>query len=128
MALLVSISLKSFSIKAYCEKRNLNFESLDTDIRFEKIEALAQNLMHSVEKANPAVPLAIISSVLITNSEKRADGGMLSLEKLKTDAHQLMEKMESNGGKLVFPHKDNDWILQTAIERLALRHLIKIKN
>ena len=84
--------------------------------------------MHSVEKAIPAVPLAIISSVLIKNTEKRVDDGLLSLEKLKTDAHQLMEKMESNGGKLVFPHKDNDWILQTAIERLALRRLIKIKN
>jgi|TARA_B100001079_G_C16370893_1_gene497393 glycerol-3-phosphate O-acyltransferase len=119
---------ESFSIKAYCEKRNLNFESLDTDTRFEKIEVLAQNLMHSVEKAIPAVPLAIISSVLIKNTEKRVDDGLLSLEKLKTDAHQLMEKMESNGGKLVFPHKDNDWVLQTAIERLALRRLIKIKN
>ena len=43
-------------------------------------------------------------------------------------ARVLMEKMESNGVKLVFPHKDNDWVLQTSIERLALRSLIKIKN
>ena len=119
---------ESFSIKAYCEKQNLNFQSLDTDIRFEKIEALAQKLMHSVEKAIPAVPLAIISFVLIKNTERGIDDGIISLEKLKTDARELMEKIESNGGKLVVSLKDNDGVFQTAIERLALRRLIKIKN
>ena len=119
---------ESFSIKAYCEKQNLNFQSLDTDIRFEKIEALAQKLMHSVEKAIPAVPLAIISFVLIKNTERCIDDGIISLEKLKTDARELMEKIESNGGKLVVSLKDNDGVFQTAIERLALRRLIKIKN
>jgi len=119
---------ESFSIKAYCEKQNLNFQSLDTDIRFEKIEALAQKLMHSVEKAIPAVPLAIISFVLIKNTERGIDDGIISLEKLKTDARELMEKIESNGGKLVVSLKDNAGVFQTAIERLALRRLIKIKN
>ena len=119
---------ESFSIKAYCEKQNLNFQTLDTDARFEKIEALAQNLMHSVEKAIPAVPLAIISFVLIKNTERGIDDGIISLEKLKTDARGLMEKIESNGGKLVVSLKDNDWVLQTAIERLALRRLIKLNN
>ena len=119
---------ESFSIKASCEKQNLNFQTLDTDARFEKIEALAQNLMHSVEKAIPAVPLAIISFVLIKNTERGIDDGIISLEKLKTDARGLMEKIESNGGKLVVSLKDNDWVLQTAIERLALRRLIKLNN
>ena len=119
---------ESFSIKAYCEKQNLNFQSLDTDIRFEKIEALAQKLMHSVEKAIPAVPLAIISFVLIKNTERGIDDGIISLEKLKTDAREFMEKIESNGGKLVVSLKDNAGVFQTAIERLALRRLIKIKN
>ena len=84
--------------------------------------------MHSVEKAIPAVPLAIISFVLIKNTERGIDDGIISLEKLKTDARGLMEKIESNGGKLVVSLKDNDWVLQTAIERLALRRLIKLNN
>jgi len=112
-----------FSVKEYCESRDLNFESLEGEARFDKVETLAQNLMHSVEKAVPAVPLAIISSVLVQSTDSK---NSVSVDEVKSHAREFMSRMEEKGGKLVFPHKDKDWVLQAAIDRLHLRHLIVI--
>ena len=114
-----------FSVKKYCEKKSLNFETLVGNERFEEVEKLALDLMHSVEKAVPAVPLAIISSVIIQLANS---GKSISLDELKLNARDFMNQMEERGAKLVFPHKDKDWVLQAAIDRLYLRHLVKIKN
>lgn len=111
------------SSKAYCEEHQINFSGLSSKPRFEKIEKLANHLMHSVEKTIPVVPVVLVAQVIMAKKQNWIDS-----ESLKSEARNLMQSIESKGGHMVFPHKDKEIALDAAIDMLFIRHLIEVKD
>ena len=117
----------AISVRSYCQQRNLVFDSLDKEQRFIEIKALVETLMDSVEEAIPAVPFAIVSATLLEFSES-SDSKGIPREQLEAESVKLMEKMEEEGARLVFPRKNSLKSVQAAIDRLWMRHLITIND
>lgn len=114
---------ESVSTKEYCQSKQVNFSELNSEERFREVENFANYLMLAVEKTVPVVPVVLVSRVLVENIEQS-----MTVELLKSKSRELMMTIEKQGGHMVFPHKDKDVSLDAAIDRLLMRHLIKIQN
>ncbi len=117
----------AISVRSYCQQRNLVFDSLDKEQRFIEIKALVETLMNSVEEAIPAVPFAIVSATLLKLSAANTTES-ISRKRLEAESVKLMEKMEEEGARLVFPRTNSLKSVQAAIDRLWMRHLIIIND
>ncbi len=119
-----SVSFASpVSARQYCEENQINYSQLPTQQRFHYIEKLATDLMNSVKKTVPLVPLVLISRALLV-----LPLNTMSVIDLKIIARRLMLQIEQKGGNVVFPHKDKEIALDAAIEMLCIRRLIDCKN
>ncbi|MDH5434420.1 MAG: 1-acyl-sn-glycerol-3-phosphate acyltransferase [Gammaproteobacteria bacterium] len=108
------------SAREYCRKNRVNFSSLDKEKRFEKVEKLADELMHKIERTIPVVPVVLLASVFV----KQPKRGIAKSTVIK-NARKLMEQIEKQGGHILFPHKDKQINLDAGLEMLKLRRLIE---
>lgn len=111
------------STREYCEKKQINFDHLASEQRFEQVEVLANELMKEIEKTVPIVPVVLLACVFIQSKTHR-----ISKQQALTRARDLMESIESKGGQVLFPNKDKQVNLEAAIEMLCLRHLVTMEE
>ena len=101
----------------------IEFNQLDKNERFDIVLVLAKSLMLDIEKAIPIVPSVLLASVFLANKRKP-----ITKAAAKQAARELMDSIEQKGGHIVFPHKEKEINLNSAIEMLQIRHLITIEN
>jgi len=109
------------SVKSYCIAQNIDFTKLDTRERFDEVSVLANSLMLGIEKTVPIVPVVLMASIFLKNKAK-----LVTRAQAKQYARELMESIESQGGHVVFPHKDKEINLDSGIDLLHMRHLIEL--
>lgn len=111
------------SAKEYCQQKKINFSKQNTDKRFKNVSKLASILMEKIERTIPIVPVVLLANVFLKHLKKP-----LKKEQAIKKAKTLMNKIEKQGGHILFPHKNKVINLEAAIEMLKLRHIIEIEN
>ena len=107
------------SMREYVNRRGINFSSLGKDARIERVRAFALELMAAVGRAIPAVPVALVSTVLLENPETALAG-----KEIEGRTFGLIERLEYRGALVYSPRRDRRYAVKVGLRMLTLRHLV----
>lgn len=108
------------SLKSHLQKQNINMRKLDEKQRFAEIEKFGSNLIKGIGAVVPAVPVALVSTVLLTLDDKSI--GELEL---KSRVFKLVTELEAKGAYTHIPREDRDYAVSTGLRMLTLRHIVE---
>jgi glycerol-3-phosphate O-acyltransferase len=107
------------SMRAYTAEHSLDFIELNKEERIKKVETLAQDLMSAVGRVIPVVPVALIASVFLEDSEKS-----FSELELKTRVKHKIDRLEECCAAVYIPRSDRDYAIEVGLRMLILRHIV----
>jgi glycerol-3-phosphate O-acyltransferase len=107
------------SLKAYLAGRGWDPRALDKQERIARVGELANDLMASVARVIPVVPVALVSTVFDRHPEK----SWSELE-LKAEVLELMRELERRGAHVYVPRGDQDYAITVGLRMLTLRRLV----
>jgi glycerol-3-phosphate O-acyltransferase len=108
------------SLKAYLAGKKLNLRKLDDEKRFAEIEKFGGELIVSIAKLIPAVPVALVATVIL-----KIDDSEISELELKSKVFELIQELEAKGTYSHIPREDRDYAVSTGLRMLTLRHIIE---
>ncbi len=108
------------SLADYARSRDLDFRSLSKEEHSRRLEELARELMAQVSKVIPVVPVALVSTVFVRESER----SWSELE-LKARVLQEVEGLVRRGGHVYVPRGDQDYAITVGLRMLTLRRLVE---
>ena len=111
------------SMRHYAKKHNIDFRNPDKKARIEKVQLLAQNLMHAVGRTIPVAPVSLVASVFVEDPDKT-----FSKQEIKARAESLNNELEENGAFVYVPRSDHDYMIEVGLRMLILRHLVQEEN
>jgi glycerol-3-phosphate O-acyltransferase len=103
----------------FCREQGINFRKLSKKERFEKVEALCGDLMGSIEEVIPVLPVALLSSIFLRNSEN-----WMSEFDVKGHVHRVIDALRKKGAPVYIPARDGVSMIDTAFDMLKLRRMI----
>jgi len=113
---------RPLSLRHYLVERGIDFRMLDEKARFAEIERFGALLMEKVGEVVPALPVALVSTVVLA-----ADRPLSALE-LKGAVAGLMASLAAKGAHVHIPRADQDYALEVGLRMLRLRHLVEEEN
>ncbi len=108
------------SMRGWLAERDLDLRRLERGERFARLEELAGELMAEVGTAIPALPVALVATVLL----RRPERAMSELE-IKAAVLRLMEEVEASGGRVYVPRENREYALEVGLRMLRLRRLLE---
>jgi glycerol-3-phosphate O-acyltransferase len=108
------------SMKQYCRRLGVDWRTLTREERFRHVQALARELMTSVGRVIPVLPVSLVATVFL-----HYRGAGLSELGLKAEAHRLLASLSSKGAHVYIPRKDDDYAVNVGLRMLTLRHIVK---
>jgi glycerol-3-phosphate O-acyltransferase len=78
--------------------------------------------MTAIGKVIPVLPVPLVATVLTQAEEP------LSELELKARAHRLMTELETAGGHVYVPRRDQDYAIVAGLRMLTQRHLVEEKD
>jgi glycerol-3-phosphate O-acyltransferase len=113
---------RPLSLRQYLVERGIDFRMLDEKRRFAEIERLGAMLMDKVGEVVPALPVALVSTVVLAAIRP------LSALELKGEVAALMTRLSAKGAHVHIPRADQDYALEVGLRMLRLRHLVEEEN
>jgi glycerol-3-phosphate O-acyltransferase len=113
---------KPLSLRQYLGARGIDFRMLDEQRRFAEIERLGATLMEKVGEVVPALPVALVATVVLAAARP------LSALELKGQVADLMARLTAKGAHIHIPRADQDYALEVGLRMLRLRHLVEEEN
>lgn len=113
---------KPVSLRQYVTERGIDFRMLDEKSRFAEIERLGATLMQKVGQVIPALPVALVATVMLAAAKP------LSALELKEQVADLMRRLAASGAHIHIPRADQDYALEVGLRMLLLRHLVEEEN
>lgn len=110
------------SLTEYLTKTGLDFRTVPQDTRVREIEKLGDQLMQAVGDVIPALPVSLVSTVLLEAPRP------LTLFEVKGEVFALMSELEASGAYVHIPRADRDYAIDVGLRMLTLRHLITEKQ
>ena len=107
------------SVKELAQRNKIDFKSITKEERFQKIDELCNHLMLSIQNVIPVLPVALVSSAMLT-----FEGKPKSLFEIKATIDTMMKEMRSNGALIYFPKHNFEKYTETALEMLVIRHIV----
>ncbi len=108
------------SMRDWLAERRLDFRRLERGERFARLGELAGELMAEVGRAIPALPVALVATVLLERPERA-----LSELEVKAAVLALMEEIEASGGRVYVPRENREYALEVGLRMLKLRRLVE---
>jgi glycerol-3-phosphate O-acyltransferase len=109
-----------FSLKEYVARRGVDFRGLPREERSRALEEFARELMESVARVIPAVPVSLVATVFV-----REPGRAWSELELKAAVLRLTEQLEARGAHVYVPRGDQDYAIAVGLRMLTLRRLVE---
>jgi glycerol-3-phosphate O-acyltransferase len=106
-------------MREYCRTKGVDFQRLAGDERRSAMAELGAALMNVVGRVVPVVPVALMATVFVRNTERA-----LSELELKAEAARLMAALEAKGAHIYVPRRDLDYALAVGLRMLRLRNLV----
>lgn len=110
---------RPFSMREYCQHRQLNFSRLPQSVRFAEIETLGIELMKAIQRHIPAVPIPLVASSLLNSGHEGLDELAL-----KAAFYRHVEEQRQGGRMVVAPVRTQEHVFDTALHMLQLRHMV----
>ena len=107
------------SLGQWQKSQGVDFSTEDKDQRFAGVERLANDLMQRIGSIIPALPVALVATVILENG----DNWIGELE-LKSRVFDLVSRLEKRGAHVHVPRSDRDYAVGTGLRMLTLRHLV----
>lgn len=111
------------SLKEWMRRNRVDLRGLPKADRFAKVERLAADLLDTVGRVVPVLPVPLVATALLQAGE----GGLTELE-LKAEVVQLMRRLAADGAKVYLPRDDEDYAITTGIRMLTLRRLVERRD
>ncbi len=111
------------SLRKYIAEHNVDFRTLDDQERFKAVRNLGEELMRHVGHVLPALPVALVATVLLQAHPKKISGF-----ELKGSVHTLMKNLEEAGNYVHVPHADREYAVEVGLRMLTLRHLVTMSD
>jgi glycerol-3-phosphate O-acyltransferase len=103
----------------YCRRHGLNFSKMNRDARFPHVEKICKSLMSSIEQIIPALPVSLVSAVMIQFSKHR-----LSAFEVEARVHDLIDDIQKRGAPIYVSRRSRAQNILTALNMLKLRRLV----
>jgi len=107
------------SMRSYCRENDIDLRILPREERFPEVEKLAAELMRSVGRVVPVLPVSLVATALL----RHPGGGRSELE-LKADALRIIEELSIAGAHIYIPRADQDYAVTVGLRMLTLRKLV----
>ncbi len=107
------------SAREFSRKYRINFSKIDRDTRFAYVEKLCRQLMESIERQVPILPVALVSTVLLESDDKG-----LSAFDIEANVHQLIDTIEARGATVYVSKRSRAQTILTALNTLKLRRMV----
>jgi glycerol-3-phosphate O-acyltransferase len=107
------------SMKMYTQEHSLDFLSLNKDERIRQVQVLAQDFMGAVGRIVPVVPVALIASVFLVDTQKS-----FSELELKSAVQRKIDELEEHNAFVYIPRSDRDYAIEVGLRTLILRHIV----
>jgi glycerol-3-phosphate O-acyltransferase len=114
---------RPMSLRAYVAARGIDLRALPEAQRFAEIERLGHKLMEAVGRVVPALPVSLVSSVMLAAGER----GLSSFE-LKGAVFDLMQRLDAQGAHVHVPRQDQEYAVEVGLRMLTLRHLVSERD
>jgi glycerol-3-phosphate O-acyltransferase len=98
----------------------VDFRALPREEHSRRLEELARELMESVARVIPAVPVSLVATVFV-----REPGRAWSELELKAAVLRLTEELEARGAHVYVPRGDQDYAIAVGLRMLTLRRLVE---
>jgi glycerol-3-phosphate O-acyltransferase len=114
---------RPMSLRAYVAARGIDLRALPEAQRFAEIERLGHKMMEAVGRVVPALPVSLVSSVMLAAGEP----GLSSFE-LKGAVFDLMRRLDAQGAHVHVPRQDQEYAVEVGLRMLTLRHLVSERD
>jgi glycerol-3-phosphate O-acyltransferase len=111
------------SLKTWMRARDVDFRALDREARHARVEELANELLASIAKVIPALPVSLVATVFV-----RDPGKSWSELELKAEVARLMDGLCARGAHVYVPRSDQDYAIAVGLRMLTLRRLVDEKD
>lgn len=107
------------SLGEYARLQGVDFAQLERDDFFLAVEKVSSVLMERIREAIPALPVALVASVLAAN-----EGKLLSELEIKAKTFALIQELTKRGGFVYLPRQDQDYAITVGLRSLILRRIV----
>ena len=107
------------SLRNYMNEHNVDFRTLNDEHRFKAIAGLGAELMRCVGNVIPALPVALVSRILLQTAPRK-----VSSFELKASVFSLMKKLEEAGHYVHVPRSDREYSVEVGLRMLILRKFV----
>jgi glycerol-3-phosphate O-acyltransferase len=111
------------SVRAWAAARGIDFDHLPREQRQAEVAALGHHLMGQVGRLIPVLPVPLVATVLLAQTERAID----ELE-LKSAVAALVQRLQQADAHLYLPRGDWDYAVSAGLRMLTLRHLVEESN
>lgn len=111
------------SARAYLRERALDLRILPREARFAEVDAFAKTMMRRLGDVIPAVPVALVATVLLRDPDRP-----LSELELKGEVFELSRRLEEKGAHVYIPRGDQDYAIAVGLRMLTLRRLVDVRD
>jgi glycerol-3-phosphate O-acyltransferase len=107
------------SLREHLRRRGVDFRGLPREEHSRRLEELARDLMESVARVIPAVPVPLVATVFVREPERQ-----WSELELKAAVLGLLRDLEERGAHVYVPRGDQDYAITVGLRMLTLRRLV----
>jgi len=111
---------KPVSMTNYCQQHDCHFSVLEPHLRYQRVEELANTLMADISAMMPVLPVALLATILLKNSQS----GMSRLD-LKVQVYDLIKQLEDRQAPVLLPQRARDHTISNALHMLVIRHIVE---
>jgi glycerol-3-phosphate O-acyltransferase len=107
------------SAREFSRNSGINFGKIDRETRFVHVGNICRELMRSIERQVPILPISLVSTVLLESGENG-----LSAFDVEAKVHRLIDVIEARGATVYVSEKSRAQTILTALNTLKLRRLV----
>ena len=107
------------SMRDYCRKQGIHFNQMDRDLRFREVEKICRQLMASIEKVIPVLPISLVATVFVQHPEEG-----LSAFDVEGHVNHLIDEIEHLGASIYVSTRSRVQNIVTALNMLKIRRLV----
>ena len=111
---------KPVSVENYCRQQGIDFSLLDRKQRMARVSQLSRQMMHSIERVIPVLPVALMSRVVLENENM-----WVSAFELKSQAAGLIEQLKKQGAQIKLSESAREAVLEGALSMLVGRGFVE---
>jgi glycerol-3-phosphate O-acyltransferase len=111
------------SMREYLRETGENLAQLPDAERHAAVSRVGEILMRRIGDVIPALPVAVVASVMERSAAEDGGCGLSELE-LKSRALELMKALEHRGARVYIPRQDQDYAIGVGLRMLTLRRLV----